>query len=79
MLSFVPAEQFKLLSGEEDLTDYQFNKKIIHHLFCRHCGVQSFGRGIGQSGKATVAVNVRCLNDVDPETVAVTKYDGKSI
>ena len=47
LLTFVPAAQFKLLSGEDELTDYQFNKKIVHHLFCSHCGVGSFARGNG--------------------------------
>jgi hypothetical protein len=77
VLSFLPAEQFKLLSGEEALTDYQFNKKIIHHLFCSICGVGSFGRGEGPHGP-TVAVNLRCLDDVDLKTVEITEFDGKS-
>ena len=33
LLAFVPEENFTLLSGEDALTDYQFNKKVIHHLF----------------------------------------------
>ena len=45
LLTFVPADQFTLKSGEEDLTDYQFNKHVIHHVFCRVCGIKSFARG----------------------------------
>jgi hypothetical protein len=78
LLSFVPATQFTLLSGEESLTDYQFNKKIIHHLFCSICGIGSFGRGIGPNGVEMVALNVRCLDDVDLSTLTITPYDGKS-
>jgi len=78
LLSFAPAEQFKLKSGEDVLTDYQFNKKHIHHLFCSVCGIKSFARGTGPGGAATVAVNVRCLDDVDPERLSLMKYDGKS-
>ncbi|HVK77821.1 MAG TPA: GFA family protein [Kofleriaceae bacterium] len=78
MLAFVPAEQFELQSGEGVLTDYTFNRKIIHHLFCSVCGIKAFGRGTGPDGKATAAVNVRCLDDVDLDQLAVHKYDGRS-
>ncbi len=33
LLTFVPADSFALEKGEEFLTDYQFGKKQIHHLF----------------------------------------------
>ena len=33
--AFVKAPQFKLIQGEDALTDYQFGKKKIHHLFCQ--------------------------------------------
>lgn len=78
ILSFVPADSFALLSGEDHLTDYQFNKKLIHHLFCDICGIQSFSRGAGQDGRETVAVNVRCLDDVDIELLKPEHFDGKN-
>ena len=78
MLSFVPAESFNLLSGEDKLTDYQFNKKVIHHLFCNICGVQSFSRGVDAEGRQAVAVNVRCLDGVDAESLNSQQFDGKS-
>jgi hypothetical protein len=62
---FVPPESFALRAGLEDLKDYQFGKKSIHHLFCPQCGVGAFSRGIGPSGQEMIAVNVRCLDDVD--------------
>ena len=79
LLTFVPRAQFKLLSGEHDQADYQFNKKMVHHLFCSTCGVGSFARGIGPDGAEMIAVNVRCLDDVDIETLTLTPYDGKSL
>jgi hypothetical protein len=78
LLTFKPEAEFILLTSEENLTDYQFNKKIIHHLFCKTCGVQSFGRGKNKDGAPTVAINVRCLDDVDLETLTVTPFDGKN-
>jgi hypothetical protein len=77
MLAFAPAEQLTLESGEEELIDYQFNKKIIHHYFCRTCGVRSFARGM-TGDKPMAAVNVRCLDDVELEDLSIMQHDGAS-
>jgi hypothetical protein len=77
LLSFVPATAFKLVKGEDAVTDYQFGKRHIHHLFCRTCGVRSFARGEGPQGPM-VAINARCLDDVDATTLDVRHFDGKS-
>lgn len=76
--NFIPTDQFKLLSGEEALTDYQFNTKAIHHLFCNRCGVASFARGRGPDGKDCVGVNVRCLEGIDLSKLTLTPFDGRS-
>ena len=79
LLTFVPQQQFKLLSGGDALTDYQFASKNIHHLFCLDCGVQSFARGTRPDGSPMVAVNVRCLDGVDLSSLPLTPFDGKSL
>ena len=79
LLTFVPAEDFTLERGEEALTEYRFHKKLIRHLCCRVCGVQSFGRGEAPGGKAMVAVNVRCLDGVDVSSLPVKQVDGASL
>jgi hypothetical protein len=79
MLTFTPAASFELLSGADALTDYQWGKKRLHHLFCSRCGVRSFGRGVGPDGIEMVAINVRCLDDVDLAAIPVKKYDGRSM
>jgi hypothetical protein len=76
--TFIPAEQFSLQQGADVLVDYQFNNKIIHHLFCPICGVGSFSRGQAPDGREMVSVNVRCLDDVDVGALSVTPFDGKS-
>ncbi|HKU44045.1 MAG TPA: GFA family protein [Polyangiales bacterium] len=78
LLSFVPAAQFKLLKGEESLQDYRFNKHVIAHVFCKNCGVRSFAKGKDQSGNEMRAINVRCLEGVEPDTLSITKVNGRS-
>jgi hypothetical protein len=79
LLDFVPETQFKLLSGENDLQDYLFNKRVIHHYFCKRCGILSFGKGLTADGKTIFAINIRCLEGVDLNSVSIQEYDGKSI
>jgi hypothetical protein len=79
LLTFVPGTEFKVLSGEDGLTSYHFNKKVIDHLFCSKCGVTSFARGKKPDGTPTVAVNARCLDGVDVKTLEVKHYDGASV
>jgi hypothetical protein len=78
-MTFVPAAQFTLLSGEDDLRLYQFNKKHIDHLHCVHCGVEPIGRGKNSKGEDTVAINVRCLDGVDRSTLTITPVNGKAL
>jgi len=78
ILTFAPAAQFSLTSGEEHLTEYLFNKKAIQHLFCAVCGIESFARGAMPDGSKMVAINARCLDDVDLDTLTPSKVDGRS-
>jgi len=78
LLAFAPAANFKLVSGEGALTEYQFNRHVIHHLFCATCGIQSFARGKRPSdGADVVAVNARCLDGVDLDSLKVKQVDGR--
>jgi hypothetical protein len=79
LLTFVTPDKFVLLAGGDGLRDYQFNKKMIHHLMCPNCGIEAFARGSGPDGKEMIAINVRCLDDVDPKSLSPTPFDGRSM
>ncbi|MGE0762412.1 MAG: GFA family protein [Bdellovibrionales bacterium] len=79
LLAFVPSSKFKLLSGEKNLTDYQFGRKVIHHTFCSTCGITAFASATAPDGTPMQAINVRCLDDIDLAKVTIKNFDGKSI
>lgn len=78
VLAFSPGDNFHLESGEHVLKEYLFNKKAIRHLFCSTCGVESFAYGKMPDGSQTVAINVNCLDGVDPRSLESHHVDGKS-
>jgi len=72
-------ENFRLLSGEGELTKYVFNTRKNHHYFCRHCGVRAFGVGNDTPVGKMYGVNVACLEgvtDEDLSKVRITYVDG---
>jgi hypothetical protein len=78
LLTFVPASAFALTKDGDALIDYQFNKHVIHHMICPKCGIKSFAKGAMPDGSPMVAVNVRCLDDIDLKALEITEFDGKS-
>ncbi len=78
----VKPEDFRLISGADNLTDYQFGTMSGHHRFCKTCGVGAFGDGyIEQIGGAYYSINLACLDDLDPTELAEApvKYaDGRN-
>jgi hypothetical protein len=72
----VPPERFRLLAGAEDYATYQFGTRVAKHHFCRSCGISPFR--VARSDPDDIDVNVRCLEGVDIEALAVSRFDGQN-
>jgi hypothetical protein len=79
LLWFTMRSNFRLLQGEQDMTTYLWNKHVIQHRFCNHCGIQSFALGTDPKGNEMAAINVRCLEDFDFSQVPVKYFDGRAL
>lgn len=78
LLWFVPRENMRLLTPEDRMSAYTFNKHVIKHRFCPDCGMHPFAEATDPAGKRMAAINVRCLQDVDLAALPVTHFDGRS-
>jgi hypothetical protein len=71
----VPKSRFKLLSGSEVITEYQFNTGTAHHLFCSVCGIKSFY--VPRSHPEGFSVNARCLDEGTVQRLVIKPFNGK--
>jgi hypothetical protein len=78
LLWFQPRQQLTLTSSILDVSTYTFNKHVIKHHFCPVCGCAPFGFGTDAKGNEMAAINVRCLEDVEPSTLSIMQVDGRS-
>ena len=79
LMWFVPRSALRLLTPEEDLSTYLFNKHRIKHHFCATCGIHPYGEALAPSGEAMAAINLRCIEGIDLQAIPVTHYDGRSV
>jgi len=77
LLWFVPGDRFQLVTAENSLATYTFNKHVIKHRFCPACGCAPFASGKDRAGADTAAVNVRCLEGVELAAVKRIPVDGR--
>ncbi len=76
LMTFVPRDKMVVDRGEDALTSYRFNKKMIAHRFCSTCGVQPFGEGKGPDGSEMAMINLRCVTEADLNSLEIEKVNG---
>ena len=79
LLWFAPRSSLRLLTPEINASTYLFNKHAIKHNFCGVCGIHPYGEGKSPDGTETAAINIRCIEGIDLESIPVHHYDGRSI
>ena len=72
----VPKSRFRLLSGGDVLTSYEFNTRTAKHLFCSICGIKSFY--VPRSHPDGVSVNARCIDSPTITGVKISFVDGRN-
>jgi hypothetical protein len=73
----VHESRFKLLAGEESLTEYRFHTKTAVHSFCKVCGIYPFHRK--RVTPDHLGINVHCLDDFDAAGIPVRHAAGAAM
>jgi hypothetical protein len=80
--ALVPPDRFRLLEGDDVLTEYHWTPPgqlsvNLRYRFCRTCGVRVFARGEDDGeGNAFYAISVATLDDPLPEDLVIAYVDG---
>jgi hypothetical protein len=72
----VPESRFRIVRGEDALTEYTFNTGVAKHLFCATCGVKAFYRP--RSNPNGWSVNLHALDAPEAVGGRIVGFDGKN-
>ena len=79
----IKPDAFRLLTDPAALEEYVFGSGSAHHVFCKTCGVSSFGHGyVEEIGGAYYSVSIACLDDLTPahrEVLVETYFKGRTV
>ena len=64
------------ISGEENLSTYQFGTNIAKHYFCKNCGIYTHHQR--KSDPNGIGVNIGCIDDIDSFQYDADVLDMKS-
>jgi hypothetical protein len=83
--TFVPEPQFRLLAGEDAMTQYRWTppgkpEPFLRYAFCKTCGVRIHGTAEHPKGDRFYALAIATIDDIDADELAAApiKYiDGR--
>lgn len=73
----VHESRFRLLAGEESLTEYRFHTMTAQHCFCKVCGIYPFHRK--RVTPDHYGINVHCLEGFSAEGIPVRQAVGAAM
>jgi len=79
LLWFVARDKLRLKTPEDAAATYTFNKHVIKHRFCPTCGIHTYGEGVDPKGNRMAAINLRCLEGIELDSIPVQNFDGRSL
>ena len=71
----IPTADFRPHTDMDLLSDYRWNDRVVNHLFCKTCGIYPYHGG----GEYGFRVNLGCVEGLDPLSLSITVFDGKSM
>ncbi len=73
----VHESRFRLIAGEDVLTEYKFHTRTARHYFCKVCGIYPFHRK--RVTPDHFGVNVHCLEDFSVEGIPLRQAVGAAM
>lgn len=70
----VHEDDFRLLTGVDNITEYNFHTGVARHFFCKTSGIYTFHRK--RMMLDSYGINVFCLEGFDPEGIPVRETHG---
>jgi hypothetical protein len=72
----VPRSKFRLIKGDEFISEYRFNTGAAKHYFCKVCGVKSFY--VPRSNPDGYSLNLRCMDQSQFSKIQLRPFDGQN-
>jgi len=79
LLWAVPRDKLRLLKSEQGVGRYTFNNHVIEHRFCQTCGIHPYAEDAASKDERTAYINIRCLEGIEPASLPVITFDGRSM